>query len=228
MSLSLHSTMMTTGFPSPPPPLYTRGGNAVPADRPSTPVDSRHAFISPAQTPQGSPSKHRAPPGAVDLPNAFDKALKLTPSSPTRAALNGSLNPSQLSPAKSMASMSDNVSLAESVIHQPPGSPGRKMNKENRPPSPTRAKKDFGGQGNPNVAALSRQEPYQPREETLGKRQVHLRGVTPEELEKAQDPSVKRLVNVTQLCTCILFFCLSFIADTCRKRQTSSIITSTS
>ena len=134
------------------------------------------------------------PPGAADLPNAFDKALKLTPTSPTRAALNSSLP----LPVKSM---SDNASLSDSVVHQPlGGSPERKSNKENRPPSPTRVRKDLGGQGNPNSAAISRQEQYQPREETLGKRQVHLRGMTPEELEKAQDPSVRRLVNVTQLC----------------------------
>lgn len=193
-------------LPNPPPLLHTRSGNG-PIERPSTPVDSRQAFISPAQTPHGSPSKHSVPPGSMDLPHAFDKALKLAPSTPTRSAL----KESPLSSAKSMASMSDNVSLAESVIHEPPGSPTRRGNKENRPPSPTRVRKDFAGHGNPNAAAISRQEQYQPREESIPKRHVPLRGMTQEELEKAQDPSVKRLVNVTQIC--MLFAHIPFLSS---------------
>jgi hypothetical protein len=85
----------------------------------------------------------------------------------------------------------------ESVIHQRPTSPTRKANKENTPPS-TRLPKDLGP--NPTAAAISRHEPYQQRDTDTSKRQVQLRGLTPEELEKLQQPRVKRLVNVTQLC----------------------------
>ncbi|KAJ5298274.1 uncharacterized protein N7443_006394 [Penicillium atrosanguineum] len=85
----------------------------------------------------------------------------------------------------------------ESVIHQRPSSPTRKANKENTPPS-TRAPKDLLG-SNPTAAALSRHEPYQQRDTDTSRRQVQLRGLTPEEMEKLQQPRVKRLVNVTQL-----------------------------
>ncbi|BDD61635.1 hypothetical protein MAP00_006673 [Monascus purpureus] len=181
-------------LPNPPPLLHTRSGND-PVDRPSTPIhnSARHAFTSPVQTPQGSPSKNRAPPGAIDLPSAFDKALKLAPSTPTKPALNHS----SFSPSKSGRSGSDDLNFNESVIHQPSSTPARKANKENRPPSPTRLDKDLGL--GINAAAISRREPYQSRDETLQRRQVHLHGLTPEELEKLQTPSVKRLVNVTQL-----------------------------
>lgn len=85
----------------------------------------------------------------------------------------------------------------ESVIHQRPTSPTRRANKENTPPTTARLQKDLGA--NPTPAAISRHEPYQQREDT-SKRQVQLRGLTPEEMEKLQQPKVKRLVNVTQLC----------------------------
>jgi cell cycle protein kinase DBF2 len=82
-------------LPVPPPPLHTRASDM---DRPETP--SQEAFISPQQTPQGSPSKHQHPPGAFDLPHVFENAMRLlptlgsparskacTPSSPTKAPL---------------------------------------------------------------------------------------------------------------------------------------------
>lgn len=170
-------------LPNPPPLLHTRGQ----FDRPSTPADG---FTSPPQTPQGSPSKSRLPPGALDLPNVFDKAMKLTPTSPSKSTYNHYNHP-MFSAGKS------GEDFNESVIHQTPSSPTRRANKENTPPNPTRLTKDLGS--TPTAAALSRQEPYQPRDETT-RRQVQMRGLTPEEMEKLAQPKVKRLVNVTQLC----------------------------
>ena len=88
----------------------------------------------------------------------------------------------------------------ESVMHKSalaPGSPLRKQGKENTPPS--------SRQGEPalqNQAAISRQELYQPREQTAPtvKKYNTQRGLTPEELEILHKPNVKRLANVTQLC----------------------------
>jgi cell cycle protein kinase DBF2 len=166
-------------LPNPPPLLHTRGQ----FDRPGTP----DAFTSPPQTPQGSPSKSRLPPGALDLPNVFDKAMKLTPTS-SNSTYNHYNHP------MFSAGRED---FNESVIHQTPPSPTRRSNKENTPPNPTRLTKDVGS--TPTAAALSRQEPYQQRDDTT-KRQVQMRGLTPEEIEKLAQPKVKRLVNVTQLC----------------------------
>ncbi|KAE8357204.1 kinase-like domain-containing protein [Aspergillus caelatus] len=175
-------------LPNPPPLLHTRSGNET-LDRPSTP--SQNGFTSPVQTPQGSPSKNRFPPGALDLPNVFDKAMKLNPTSPNKGTYDHYNHP-MFSPKKSVEDFS------ESVIRQPPGSPTRKANKENTPPSPTRLAKDLGP--NPAAAAISRHQPYQPRDvESIQRRQVQMRGLTPEEMEKLQNPRVKRLVNVTQL-----------------------------
>lgn len=176
-------------LPNPPPLLHTRSND--PFDRPSTPVGN--GFTSPVSTPHGSPSKNRLPPGALDLPNVFEKAMKLTPSTPTKGTYNHYNHPS-FAPAPGAEDFS------ESVIRQPQ-SPTRRTNKENTPPSPTRLPKDL--RSLPAPAALSRQEPYQSRDaDTAQKRHVHLRGLTPEELEKVQNPRVKRLVNVTQLCRC--------------------------
>lgn len=200
-------------LPNPPPLLHTRSGNDA-FGRPSTPHDG---FTSPPQTPQGSPSKTRAPPGALDLPNAFDKVMKLTPTSPSKNTHNHYNHPM-------FTDKTGGEDFNESVIHQRPSSPTRKANKENTPPT-TRAPKDLLGP-NPTSAALSRHEPYQQRDTDTSKRQVQLRGLTPEEMEKLQQPRVKRLVNVTQLC-----MSPNTIAQaeyTNEMRQTSSITTSTS
>ncbi|KAJ5595464.1 uncharacterized protein N7459_001672 [Penicillium hispanicum] len=174
-------------LPNPPPPLHTRSGNET-FDRPSTPADS--GFTSPPQTPQGSPSKTRLPPGALDLPNVFDKALKLNPTSPSKSSHNHFNHPMFTTDKPA------GEDFNESVIHQRPSSPTRKANKENTPPT-ARLTKDLGP--NPTPAAISRHEPYQPRDADTSKRQVQLRGLTPEEMEKLQQPRVKRLTNVTQL-----------------------------
>ncbi len=187
-------------LPTPPPLLHTRSGNE-PYDRPNTPV--QHGFTSPMQTPQGSPSKNRLPPGANDLPNVFDNAMKLMPTSPTKA---GRLQLTPNSPNKNSAPFVDDSTnnFDESVIIKDqslaPGSPTRQSNKENTP-SGLRALRE--GNYSPSRAAVSRQEPYQRFEQgdtTTRKGSVPQRGLTAEELEKLQLPKVKRLANVTQLC----------------------------
>ncbi|PYI21701.1 kinase-like protein [Aspergillus violaceofuscus CBS 115571] len=189
MALNI-DTSDRSGFrlPHPPPLLHTRAGNEL-LDRPSTPANT--AFTSPVQTPQGSPSKNRLPPGAIDLPNVFEKALKLNPTSPAKNT-NNHYNHPMFSPPRA------GEDFNESVIRQPPASPTRRSNKENTPPNSTRFAKDLGP--NPAAAAISRNELYQTRDlESIQRRQVPMRGLTPEELEKLQNPRVKRLVNVTQL-----------------------------
>ncbi|KAJ5171145.1 uncharacterized protein N7500_003928 [Penicillium coprophilum] len=145
-------------LPNPPPLLHTRGQ----FDRPSTPADG---FTSPTQTPQGSPSKSRLPPGALDLPNVFDKAMKLTPTSPSKSTYNHYNHP-MFSAGKS------GEDFNESVIHQTPSSPTRRANKENTPPQPNASHEGSG-------------------------RQVQMRGLTPEEMEKLAQPKVKRLTSST-------------------------------
>jgi cell cycle protein kinase DBF2 len=198
----IHETML----PVPPPPLHTRSGNEF--DRPHTPT--QQAFTSPVQTPQGSPSKNRLPPGANSLPDAFENALKLNP--PTIGTPNRSGRQAQpqvqtgVSPNR--ATIQDySGDVEDSVIHKDTefsvGSPVRRSNKENTPPG-SRLGKDFAGQQFPqSTAAASRQELYQPREQIppSGRKGYDTqRGLTVEELEKLQKPQVRRLANVTQLC----------------------------
>ena len=180
-------------LPMPPPLLHTRSGNEL-YEMPTTPTTA--GFTSPYHTPQGSPSKKQLPPGANDLPNVFDNSMKLTPTSPMKT---GRQQLSLHSPNKGGRQALDET-IDDSVVHQDclpgPGSPLRKSNKENTPPGIR-----LGKPGTPNQAAVSRQEPYQSRDETVGKvRYNPQRGLTPEELEKLQLPKVKRLANVTQLC----------------------------
>ena len=194
----------------PPPPLHTRSGNGA-LDRPQTPDQQR--FTSPSQTPQGSPSKRQCPPGANNLPDAFNNALKLT-STP----LNSPAKVARQQPASSATAPNRNTVLVagdcnntnsnsnfdDSVIHKDayattPGSPTRKSNKENTPPGLKGPKEASYPQ---NQAAASRQELYQPREPPGASNRKNYetqRGLTVEELEKLQKPQVKRLANVTQL-----------------------------
>lgn len=182
-------------IPMPPPPLHTRSGNDF-YDGPHTPTQM--GFTSPFSTPQGSPSKNKLPPGANDLPNVFENAMKLGPSTPTKG---GRAWIRSHSPSKNGEQAADD-GFEESTIHQGynSGSPTRKSNKENtnpgfRPPKETSYTL--------TQAAKSRQEPYQSRETTEPAprgRYNPQRGLTAEELEKLQLPKVKRLANVTQLC----------------------------
>ncbi|KAL2161267.1 hypothetical protein VTH06DRAFT_8487 [Thermothelomyces fergusii] len=171
--------------------------------RPSTP--NRHNFITPASTPQGSPSKKTIPPGANELPaalqgmkinppSAFDTPVKLTrpqsvvaPLSPGKSNL---LNPEDGSPSV------DNSVIRKGAPRA--GSPLRKQGQENAPPNLPRDPFNEPTY-QPSHAALSRQELYQTRERPSARRFHTTRGLTPEERELLQKPAVKRLVNVTQL-----------------------------
>lgn len=177
-------------MPIPPPPLHTRSSDM---DRPATP--SQEAFISPQQTPQGSPSKHQQPPGAFDLPHVFENAMRLlptlgsprskpaTPTSPNKANLQGA---------------DDNDYSANDLTTLGPASPTRKANKENTPPSARPGLKQESSYI--THAAQSRQEPYRPREAEQSGRYYQTQRLSAEDLEKARKPAVKRLANVTQLC----------------------------
>jgi cell cycle protein kinase DBF2 len=180
-------------LPVPPPPLHTRASDM---DRPETP--SQEAFISPQQTPQGSPSKHQHPPGAFDLPHVFENAMRLLPTlgSPARSK---ACTPS--SPTKAPLQAADEGDYsANDLTTLGPGSPTRKANKENTPPSARP-----GLQKEPSYvthAAQSRQEPYRPRDADQSGRYYQTQRLSAEDLEKARKPAVKRLANVTQLCKC--------------------------
>jgi cell cycle protein kinase DBF2 len=179
-------------LPIPTAPLHTRSGDM---DRPATPSQER--FISPQQTPQGSPSKLHAPPGAFDLPHVFENAMKLlptigsppkskpqTPTLPTRAPLHGD----------------DVDSSTQDLTALGPSSPTRKSNKENTPPS---ARPGLQKETSyVTHAAQSRQDPYRTRGEAdQSQRYYHgPQRLSAEDLEKARKPSAKRLANVTQLC----------------------------
>jgi hypothetical protein len=180
-------------LPIPPPPLHTRSSDM---DRPATP--SQEAFISPHQTPQGSPSKHHQPPGAFDLPHVFENAMRLLP---TIGSPSKSKPGTPTSPNKTNLHAGDDVDYSSPDLTTiGPGSPTRKSNKENTPPGarpPLQKESSYI-----THAAQSRQEPY--RTHDAGKQSTrYLNGpqrLSAEELEKARKPSVKRLANVTQLC----------------------------
>ena len=172
----------------PPPLLHTRSGNEI-YESPHTPTGN--AFTSPVQTPIGSPSKKQLPPGANDLPNVFDNALQLGPMSPKAQGM--------LSSKQALSMADDNVNrdpFADPASQRPPvESPARQSNKENAPNNGLKLGRDPAYQQ--NQAAISRQEPYQPAESRRG---PLVRGLSAEDLQKIQQPRVKRLVNVTQLC----------------------------
>lgn len=191
--LSLKGNKQDFRLPMPPPLLHTRSGNEY--ERPSTPVNN--GFTSPFATPQGSPSKNKLPPGAKELPNVFDKAMKLEPSSPTKA---GRQQLSVGSPNKGGKLTLEDEGIPRSELMLPPGSPLRECNQENTPPS-GRLGKDITL--TPTYAALSRQEQYQSRDSSEASsrgRYSPTRGLTAEDVEKLALPKVKRLANVTQIC----------------------------
>jgi len=202
---SKHDSIM----PVPPPPLHTRSSQNDPfSERPNTP--NRNSFITPVSTPQGSPSKNRNPPGANDLPVAFDNAMKITPAtsfgSPSKSGRSQAGTP--LSPGKSNTLAVDDSyfgnslgNVDDSIIHKSaavsPGSPLRKQGKENTPPTSRQGVESVVQ----NQAAISRQELYQPRDQQAPTKKYNTqRGLTTEELEILHKPNVKRLANVTQLC----------------------------
>jgi cell cycle protein kinase DBF2 len=195
-------------LPMPPPVAHQRFQSDY-QGRPHTPPQG--AYISPVHTPQGSPSKKNAPPGSSNLPNIFENALKLSANVDNGGKLTPTLFQShhqQTSPGYGDASTlldDSGMDIDSSVIHKDSdvfGSP-RKSNKENTPPA-SRLGKEYGQNVQYNQAQISRQGIYQTRENltpTGGRKGYETqRGLTAEELEKLQQPKVKRLANVTQLC----------------------------
>lgn len=192
---SLATDSQDSRITAPPPLLHSR--HAIESfDRPSTPSRNDDAFISPTQTPHGSPSKNKLPPGAFDLPNVFTNALKLVPTQ-------GQANTTALQMKQQGAATPTKVELdpfgGQDLKAGSPGSPTRKTGKENTPP--THRPQIQQTQSYISQAATSRQEPYRQREELSPSRapKTIAGGLTAEEAEKLQGPSVKRLANVTQL-----------------------------
>jgi cell cycle protein kinase DBF2 len=181
-------------LPVPPPLSHTRSAHNMHDQSIGTPLREDPAFISPMQTPQGSPSKNRMPPGAFDLPDVFSNAMKLVPTQgqPNNTALQAKQSPT--SPDKH-ADYDPFVSYDTKA--GAPGSPTRKTGQENTPPSNRQPQSHFV-----NDAAQNRRNLYSPREDhspTRQKQSPFTGQPTPEELEKLQRPTVKRLANVTQL-----------------------------
>ena len=186
-------------LPIPPTQIHPRSGNEYPS--PSTPTYT--AFTSPSETPQGSPSKKQLPQGSHELPNVFENALKLNPTQ-------GNTNKQNISPQQSPSSPSKGgrVPLSDHTVNDFRNSvvQDEKLAKqtfnaargnENTPPGGLRS-----GQESPftSQAAASRQDAYQRRSyQAPTTRSMHL-GLSGEEMERLQKPSVRRLANVTQLC----------------------------
>ena len=183
---------------TPPPLLHTRSNNDFSHSQPGTPRREQDAFISPVQTPTGSPSKNKMPPGAFDLPDVFSNAMKLVP---TQGQPNGKALQSKQQAAPSPNKADHDPFTAVDTKGGAPGSPLRKQGKENTPPTPQQRPQIQQTQSFINQAAASRQEPYRPREDQSPTRakQAISGGLTPEDIEKLTRPGVKRLANVTQL-----------------------------
>lgn len=220
------ASYITSMFPSAPgkdlkSPATERPGTPGTPGMPSTPTTNN--FLNPISTPQGSPSKKTIPPGAHDLTTAFDSALKLNTSALDSPIQLGrpqtQTQTTPLSPTKGNLQSTDNVrpgngspTFDESIIHKSgsrPGSPLKKQQgQENTPPSRIPIAESLYQH---NHAAASRQEVYNLRDRpytpTNKKFNTH-RGLTPEELETLKKPSVRRLVNVTQLCKGLSFLLL--------------------
>ncbi|PFH58678.1 hypothetical protein XA68_13351 [Ophiocordyceps unilateralis] len=175
-------------------------------DRPSTPTKKNANFLNPPTTPQGSPSKKKVPPGALDLPTAFDHAMTLgspLTEAPLRLARPQTLG-SPLSPGRPNAQPLDETcsNIEDSVIFKSASasSPLRKQGQENTPPVSRLLAPDSPYLH--NHAALSRHQPYEPKDRPTTpatKKFNTARGLTAEERELLNKPQVKRLVNVTQL-----------------------------
>lgn len=193
------------------PTQAVKDGKSFPSELPATPT--KNNFITPISTPLGSPSKRTLPPGANELPSAFDSSLKLNPvslDSPV-VKLGRPQSGAPLSPTKSNLQPADDgyfttasPNVDNSVIHKSgdsPGTPLKKQGQENTPPSRIPVRDSVYQH---NQAALSRQELYQLRDTKTAtsttKRFNTTRGLTPEEMEILKKPNVRRLVNVTQLC----------------------------
>jgi hypothetical protein len=152
--------------------------------------------MSPPQTPQGSPSKSQAPPGAYDLPNVFDNAMKLFPSNNDSPSKNtrSQLQPKSPTKAGNVFGQDAAEFSEHTIAGAGPGSPRRGQgNEENTPPGSRPGIKTQNSYL--TSAQQGRQEAYKTREEPKFDR-----GLTAKEAEMISKPSVKRLANVTQLC----------------------------
>lgn len=186
-------------LPVPPPQLHVRQGNQQ-YGGPLTPT--HNMFTSPSATPQGSPSKKQLPPGANDLPDIFENALRLVPTvgNPSKATTQRTNLPSPTSPTKSRLPLAEDkgndlrASVIGGKLPAVPGSPLAKNGKEN---TPTQGRPAFESPFTTQAAA-SRQELYKPREQISARPVQH--ALSADVLEKLSKPSVKRLANVTQLC----------------------------
>ncbi|KYK59883.1 serine/threonine-protein kinase sid2 [Drechmeria coniospora] len=190
--------------------------SATTAPRPCTPSkkatdgsgNSNNSVLNPPSTPHGSPSKKTIPPGAHDLPAAFETAMTLNGAAgsdahPRLTRPQTAVKP--LSPGKTNVQPPEDSSLCadESIIHKAtaPASASqlKRQGQENTPPS------RLAGTDSPhqhNHAALSRQQHYEPRESPMvpvAKKFNTARALTAEQRELLNKPNVKRLVNVTQL-----------------------------
>jgi hypothetical protein len=196
---------------------------------PASPNKDTHNFITPISTPQGSPSKKTVPPGANELSEYFDN-FKLSSGAgngnghPSDAS--GKLTPSAKDPRLSPGKINNhsNIRIFEdspsgstdhSIIQKPApaAAPRQQQTQENTPPVSRRP--PIVGQDSaasvlqpsqPSHAASARQEFYHLRERdtkpaTPIKKFNTNRGLTAEERELLAKPNVKRMVNVTQLCT---------------------------
>jgi hypothetical protein len=178
--------------------------------------------MSPSQTPQGSPSKSHAPPGAYDLPNVFDNAMKLLPGNNDSPSKNTRSQLQPKSPTKAGNAFGQDADFSEyTTAGAGPGSPRRHQgNEENTPPS---SRPGIKTQSSYLTAAQQgRQEAYKTREEPKFDR-----GLTAKEAEMISKPSVKRLANVTQLCKSIVYKSfLTWCANHVYKTSSTTISTS--
>lgn len=138
------------------------------------------------------------PPGAYDLPNVFENAMKLMPTSSS----NGSPSKKTIPPGRHDIRIAEDSysDLPLESAGATPGSPTRKSNKENTPPTGGRPglKKESSYI---TQAAASRQEIYKTRDAEVPRPGYQSqRGLTAQELDLLQKQSVKRLAGVTQLC----------------------------
>ncbi|KXX73488.1 Serine/threonine-protein kinase sid2 [Madurella mycetomatis] len=183
------------------------GGKQDKADaRPSTPI--RNSFITPASTPQGSPSKRTVPPGANELPGALQNMKLGTPSAldiPVKLGRPQSALITPLSPGRTNVQNFEEGSstVDDSIIQKGPAAPGSPLKSKGQENTPPALPRDPFTEPTyqPSHAAISRQELYQPRDRPSPtvKRFNTTRGLTAEERELLQKPTVKRMVNVTQL-----------------------------
>jgi serine/threonine protein kinase len=201
-----------------------KDAGALSPGTPSRDAD-RDAFISPLQTPQGSPSKNKLPPGAFDLPSVFSNAMKLLPTQgqPHQSTLHS--KPHHAAAAATSPRLDDDLDpfSGQDAKAGAPGSPTRKTGKENTPPS--QRPQPQSTNSFVNQAAASRQQPYRQREDhsptRYSNKTISAGGLTPEDVEKLQKPNVKRLANVTQLYFLDYYYdLLSYIHNRQKRLQT--------